>query len=447
MVALATGGLLAGCDSDEKIAKSSAGESCTKTSDCDDNLKCLDGTCYKTSASSGGSANSEGGEGNTTAGTTVVGPKPPVLGKLGESCARRADCVDGLACLNQRCSEDVMVGAGGEGSGGPTLGGPGETCGLTSDCGEGLSCLPGYGEGSYGVGICTPIDSGLKPTGKVCGAECVEAADCCELPVAQHALLGAYSCADLAALVEDIPTCATAVGLEGSRCLAYSAYCDDQCGKNTWSCDTGSCVYKAKCTKATQVVGGCPAYTRGGHGVSPCDVKTSKCEPVAAVVAGCTSDAKCDAGLAVADSVGDTCSKGECSCNTATGGCYRKCSEPADCPVSYTCDDKTSMCSPVGNCSSDAQCINAYHDVRYTCVAGACKPPACEHDIDCSPFGLNGSFTKVCGPDKQCVPLGCSSDDECPAYVGVGNSGGVRSFCADPVVGTVPGGPVSAITD
>jgi hypothetical protein len=251
----------------------------------------------------------------------------------------------------------------------------------------------------------------------------------------------------LAALVADVPSCATAVGLNGSICLAYSVYCDDQCGKNTWSCDAGSCVYTAKCTKATQVVGGCPAYTRGGHAVSPCDVKTSKCAPVAGVVVGCTSDAKCDAGLAIADSVGDICSEGECSCDTATGGCYRKCSEPEDCPVSYTCDDKTSLCAPIGNCSSDTQCVNAYHDVRYTCVDGACKQPACEHDIDCSPAGLNGAFTMVCGPDKQCAPLGCSSNDECGAYVGAGNAGGVHSFCADPVVGTVPNGPVSAITD
>ena len=39
LVALAAGGLVTGCDSDAKIAKSSPGESCTNTSDCEDDLK------------------------------------------------------------------------------------------------------------------------------------------------------------------------------------------------------------------------------------------------------------------------------------------------------------------------------------------------------------------------------------------------------------------------
>jgi hypothetical protein len=188
LVALATGGLVSGCDSDAKIAKSAAGESCDKTSDCNDGLKCLEGTCYKTTShpSTGGSANNEGGEGNGTAGTVVVGPKPPVLGGEGESCTRRADCEDGLACLSQRCQKGADMGMGGEGNApGPVLGGPGETCGLTSDCGPGMACLPNgiapapvdtLAIGSNSVGVCTLLDSGLTPSGKTCGHECIEAA-------------------------------------------------------------------------------------------------------------------------------------------------------------------------------------------------------------------------------------------------------------------------------
>jgi hypothetical protein len=459
LVTLAAGGLLGGCDSDAKIAKSAAGESCDKTSDCDDGLKCVEGTCYKKSSGTGGSSSNAGGEGNT-AGTDVVGPKPPVLGGLGESCTKRADCEDGLACLNQRCSEDVAVGVGGEGSGGPALGGPGETCGLTSDCEDGLRCLPNgiyidgiqaTAVGSNSVGVCTVIDTDIEPTGKTCGAECVEAADCCEIPVAKQAALGAYSCADLAALVADVPNCDTAVGVNGAICLAYNSYCDDQCGKNTWACEAGRCQYTAKCTKATEVVGGCPAYTRGGHAISACDVKTSKCEPAVVAVTGCTTDASCATkALAVADGNGDLCSEGECACHVDSGLCYRMCSEDIDCPAHYSCDADTSLCVSVDACSTDLQCVVAYRDARATCNKGVCAPPPCEHDIDCNPYGLvNGQFTAVCSADNTCVPLAgdCTSDVECGPYTGTALAGNVRGFCADRTTVVTTPAPVSAITD
>src|SRR5258705_1281565 len=122
LAALALGGLAAGCDSDAKLARSKAGESCGKTPDCDDGLKCVDGTCYKASTSTGGSAST--GDGGSP--PEVVGPKPPVLGSEGESCTKRADCEDGLGCFSQRCQKDVG-GMGGAGNiTGPTLGGPGE---------------------------------------------------------------------------------------------------------------------------------------------------------------------------------------------------------------------------------------------------------------------------------------------------------------------------------
>ena len=458
LVTLSAGSLLGGCDSDAKLARSALGESCDKTSDCDDGLKCVEGTCYKKSSGTGGSSNGEGGDGNT-AGTNVVGPKPPVLGGVGESCTKRADCEDGLSCIAERCTEDGG-GMGGEGSVGPTLGGPGETCGLTSDCAEGLRCLPNNytggisakAIGSNSVGVCTVLDSGLKPSGKMCGAECAEAADCCEIPVAKQAALGAYSCADLAALVADVPNCATAVGVNGAICLAHSAYCDDNCGKNTWACEAGRCEYTAKCTKATEVVGGCPAFTRGGHPITACDVKTSKCAPAAVAVTGCNNDAKCAAptALAVADSGGlDTCSEGECACHVESGLCYRKCSEDIDCRAGYRCDEDTTLCVPVDSCSSNAQCAVYYGDARATCTEGVCQPPGCEHDIDCNPYGLvDGTFSKVC-VDNACVSLAgnCNDDAECGAYTGTVNAGLVRSFCTEPVAAVTGVTPVSAITD
>ena len=452
LAALAMGGLAAGCDSDAKLARSKAGESCAKTSDCDDGLKCVDSTCYKATTSTGGSSST--GDGGSP--PEVVGPKPPVLGGEGESCTKRADCEDGLGCFSQRCTADVSVGAGGAGTGtsGPTLGATGETCTLTTDCAKGLACLPGVGVAEF-LGICTPIDSGLKPTGSTCGAECVTAADCCELPLQQQAATGASSCADLAALVEAVPNCDTAVGANGLICLAYNAYCDGQCTGKTWTCDAGSCNYALKCTKATEVVGGCPLFSRAGIGKSPCNVKSGKCEGTAAAVVGCTSDAKCDAGLAVFDSLtGDVCSKGECACHVESGGCYRKCDEPTDCQLGYTCNDKTSLCELITGCTTDAQCAAGVPgDYRVKCVAGVCTQPPCEHDIDCNPGGLiKGAFHSVCGPDKTCALLGCSSDDECttfPVTTGVPVNGiNVRSFCAPPAAPAATAAlPHSAITD
>src|SRR6478609_5860180 len=197
VVALASGGLVAGCDSDAKLARSALGESCDNTADCDDGLKCIDSTCSKSgSSSNGGSSNGGDGDGGepSTGATAGTGPVvvPPVLGGEGESCAKRADCKDGLGCYSQRCQKASEGGEGGEGNVGPALGMVGETCRVTSDCSKDLACLPDRtGYGVQGVGVCSQLDSGLTPTGKECGAECAKAADCCELPIAQQTATGA----------------------------------------------------------------------------------------------------------------------------------------------------------------------------------------------------------------------------------------------------------------
>jgi hypothetical protein len=442
LAALAAGGLVAGCNGDVKITKSSDGESCTKTSDCNDGLKCVQGTCYKIG---GGTKNPGAGGDNGGAGTPgVIGPPPPVLGGPGESCTKRADCEDGLGCFNQRCQMD-NAGQGGGGTVGPALGTIGETCGVNADCGTGLVCKSGVGESSFGVGVCTPIDSGLKPTGKDCGHECLTAADCCELPIAEQTTTGASSCSDLVALVGNIPNCDIATGMNGAICLAYNSYCDGQCGKTTWSCDAGACTYTATCTKATPVVGGCPAYTRGGTPIPSCDIKAGKCELPPADVVGCAKDSECDAGLVVADHPTDKCSKGECICHKASGGCFRKCGKDLDCASGYNCDKKSSLCVPIAGCTTDIECAQRLGDIRAKCnTAGACER-SCEHDLDCNFGGLiDGSFRLVCSPDKTCVALGCSSDEEC---AGSPLAGGVHSFCAPRVAPPTVTLPVSAITD
>jgi len=457
LVALGTTGLVAGCDSDEKLARSALGESCDDTASCEDGLKCVAGTCVQKSSSSGGSSSTgDGGEpgtsGSLSTGGTPPVVKPPVLGGEGESCTKRADCEDGLGCFSERCQRDGG-GQGGEGGTvGPTLGGIGETCGLTSDCEKGLRCLPQSDSfdvsakaiGSNSVGVCTQLDSGLAPSGKVCGAECAEAADCCQLPLAQQTATGAASCTELAELVGNVANCATAKGQAGIQCLALQVYCDDNCGAKTWACTDGACVYEAKCSVVGEVVGGCPTVTRGGNLVPTCDTAgTKKCTGAPAVATGCEKDADCTDEV-VFDYQTDTCVDGECTCQKSTGHCYRKCSEPIDCPVGYTCGDD-SLCMPVPACTEDIQCIRSRGNINAKCAEGACVIP-CEHDVDCpeNEGGLtNGFFSQVC-KDKVCVSLGCQSDDECGQY----GESGLRSFCPAPaVLPAGEGGVVSAITD
>lgn len=454
LMALSAGGLLAGCDSDAKIAKSSSGESCTKTSDCNDGLKCLDGTCYKTSTGTAGSSNA-GGEGNT-GGSTVVGPKPPVLGGLGESCTKRADCEDGLACLSERCSEDGG-GVGGEGSGGPVLGGVGETCGLTSDCEAGLACLPSDGGGYGSVGVCKAVDNGLTASGNACGAECKTAEDCCELPVAVHVPYaatstpgvsgpygtGANSCAQLADLLDGVVCATTKVAAEMALCFAQSAYCD--CGAKTWACnEAGRCEYNAACvaTAIGSVPGGCPSYTRIQTGLplaTTCN-KAKKCAPEPVV--GCEADADCDDTVFVADSgATDYCTGGKCVCDTDTGSCYRGCAEDLDCPVSFTCDTETSLCRKGPACETDSFCVTSMNDINSKCIDGACQG-SCDNDLDCNGGQLtNYTTTMVCNAQHVCETVGCESDSECPAVAGV------RTFCAKAPEQMAPGGVVSAVTD
>ncbi len=459
-VALATGGLAVGCDGDLKIARSSAGDSCDKTSDCNDGLRCIDHTCYKNATSSGGSANNAGGDG--TGGTVVTGPKPPVLGGPGESCAKRADCEDGLACLAQRCQMDG-AGMGGGGPTGPTLGGPGETCGLTSDCTTGLTCLPSdgtnfpaaRGSGSNSVGVCTPTDNGLEPTGKSCnGAECTTADDCCELPVAaqiSNALAPTYgtgvnSCAELAVVLDGVKCDAAVLTTQNAaRCFAQATYCT--CGKTTWTCsDAGRCVYAAACTKDYATPGGCPTYSRAGYPLtSLCDTDGSgKCEPPAALAA-CKTDVECDKGLVVADSGGiERCTAGECTCYKALGACYRKCGEDLDCAKGKSCDTKTKVCVPNAACDSDAFCVTYNNDIHSKCLMpeGVCDTE-CINDRECNYGSLtNSASTRVCNAMHRCELVGCTTDTECPA-----GAGGVKLFCTATPAPAAGATASSAITD
>jgi len=455
VVALAGSGLVAGCDSDDKLAKSALGESCDRTADCDDGLKCVNSTCAKSVSGTGGTSgnDNEGGEGpgtGATAGTAVV--IPPVLGGEGESCAKRADCKEGLGCFSQRCQKSTSSGGeGGEGPTGPMLGTIGETCGLTTDCMDGLACLPqnGYNDlsakaiGSNSVGVCTPTDNGLEPTGKSCqGAECRSAEDCCQLPVEMHATLGANSCGQLAELLDGVD-CDAPSTVEKPLCFAQSVYCE--CKAKTWSCtDAGLCVYSASCDSAVTgfVPDGCPTVSRAGKALyGTCNDDTSKCEPTVGDPI-CKTDADCN-GKNVADSISaETCVGSECTCYKATGSCYVKCGEDLDCRTGETCDTKTHVCvQSSAQCTTNAFCVVNY-GVGYSCLDGVCDIE-CNTDLDCNDGRLtNYEDTRVCNADHRCERIGCNDDNDCP-----GTENGVRLFCTDNIAQEGTDTVHSAITD
>lgn len=461
LVALAGGGLLSGCDSDDATVRSALGESCNKTSDCNDGLKCIQGTCYQSASSTGGSANNQGGE--SSGGTTVVGPPPPVLGTEGESCTKRADCEDGLGCYSGRCTSEA-TGEGGASPVGPRLGKPGETCVVGSDCEKGLSCVPGgYANGEVfvsgvgNIGVCS-VTTTLKPSGKTCGAECREAQDCCELPQQLHVAYavgtpwgtGAASCSELRALLGNAK-CGTATGATGAQCAALATYCE--CEKDTWSCDAGVCTYQAGCTegKVADQPEGCPTYSRSGRAqpVTTCNTKGAcAAEPVEVDL--CKRDADCEGMLVTNDpgaTVAKECSEGECACHVESGLCYRKCDSDLDCDAGYNCDADTSLCTEAPACTTNEECIGYAPYLNAACDQGTCKLK-CNSTLDCqvaqgvSDLAVDNYW--VCGEDNFCTPLGCSTDAQC-AQQGTGSSR-IRMFCTEPAVSDVKG-IQSAITD
>jgi hypothetical protein len=325
----------------------------------------------------------------------------------------------------------------------PTLGQRGESCQSVRDCAEGLSCFPRAGSSG---GICDLKDYGLKPTGKACTGECTSATDCCELPpnvVIDNPVSSTFtsvtSCVEILQLLGgDAKVCAGTPSMANdSACFYYQTYCD--CAASTWSCTDNACVYSAKCSQDGNVFNGCPTRTRSGIGTGAgvCDTKASKCQ---GTTSGCTAAADC-VNNAIFDDPAHTCVADECVC--VDSKCYRACNEDLDCPVHYSCDTKTSVCTAKPACSMDAECARSLSDVRAACKDGKCVLP-CTSDHDCSPSGATlggGAFTaQVCGSDGVCEALGCASDDECQT------GSGTKQFCVD--VKPTPAGTVrSAITD
>jgi hypothetical protein len=412
--------LLVGCgDNDAKPVASKAGQSCARTADCADGLSCIANVCYSSTASGGGS----GGSG----GAAVVGP---VLGGDGESCASRKDCGEGLACFNQRCTKsDTTIGAGGDtGTTTPTaqLGTRGETCRVNADCAKDLACVPGSTAGS--IGVCDVTNYGVVPTGMYCAGECGVATDCCQLPVLEQTAEGIKSCPDLTALIASSAVDCTATP-ENKLCFLDATYCSG-CSRTTWKCTDSACVYNVACTVAAGVDTdkGCPQYTRLGNVVPACNAKSLTCTGAS----GCTNAPSC-VGLNVADSLGtDTCSDGECVCNAGDHQCYRSCTRDLDCATGKVCDKTSRLCTPDTVCTTDAQCAERNGSLAYKCQQDThtCAL-TCAVDRDCSPSGriVNGARVDTFSSSVCVAGLCTSVAGDCVDDSQCGATGGYKTFC------------------
>jgi hypothetical protein len=269
------------------------------------------------------------------------------------------------------------------------------------------------------VGVCS-IRSKFEPTGQAC-AECATAEDCCELPIGMHATVGAESCAELAAQLVGV-TCATAIGLNATKCFAQSAYCD--CAADTWACEAGSCLYTATCQVGGFAPDGCATLSRSDRPLTATCNTDGACAPEKPT-ATCANDADCD-GEYIADLALTLCGPDECTCYKPSGLCYRACDEVTDCAPGKTCDVDAGVCRSVPVCETNPQCASIYGDPRYVCNAetATCEK-TCSTDYDCNGGVLYGIATSICGPNQRCQPIGCSTNNDC-------DGASVKMFCVEP---------------
>lgn len=399
---------------------------------------------------------------------------PLTPSKRGESCVRTSDCENGLACINNVCGGG---GTGGEGGGGGAGGGTPlpdggvapmpdgsvtpaprlsklrDSCDSTLDCEPGLVCV--NVNNNFASGVCDLANFGLTPTGKTCGGECNTPTDCCQLP---HGLnlsipngggsVSVHNCQDILQRIlsgNAQTACASgsppAPGSDvGIGCFYYQTYCSPGCTAATWSCTANRCIFAGSCTvnQANQF-GGCPSQSRAGTGlVTSCDLIANRCQ---GQTSGCTSDAQCGDGEPIVDRP-STCRGGDCTCYNKS--CYLKCSEDLDCEQGFSCDSSIRLCVRNPGCTTNAQCADRLSNVRAECKDGACRVP-CTVDRDCSPSGAipGASFNGNVCVNGGCQDLGCSTDDDCPGF----GSGSVHNFCVTPTPAGTTKVAKSAITN
>jgi len=362
---------------------------------------------------------------------------PETRGKRGESCLARNDCETGLACLGNICAKNefnVDVTA--------------KQC-VRSECKEDSDCC-GNRE--------TEAPAKCKNRNQICDTATRNIPGCVATTCTSDATCGEGTCgpgycsgtgqssANTCMTAADCPknTCVIASGSTYGSCSLTFATCGDgypACTQTTSSCLNRVC----NCTN--------PLY-------DPADpICTDKaCEDICLLRCEdslCVQDRSCKTSVDCTVGNLNTCDGGRCvectsdkDCNTdddetcEKGVCHKPCKQNEECGLFEECS-KGGDCVYVG-CQTDRECIlaasrgsqinngtggtspggqlavSSSDDPRlYKCLpseAGSkintCKIP-CENDGSCGQF-------QVC--DKgYCKFVGCETDDECRAYLGIAN--------------------------
>jgi hypothetical protein len=278
----------------------------------------------------------------------------------------------------------------------------GESCQAKNDCKGDLACVNN---------TCTQNDFNIAVGAKQCvNVECSAAADCCEPAPA--------NCDQIDTICEQYtePGC-------------YSSYLD--------------CTVDADCTQAGETcdpsLGSCSCTENPDYDPSnTLCFDSSLCAPCAYAcqneqcVSACTDDidcgsGTCDGGSCVQCKVASDCtSMGYDGYKCMAGACLAPCKKNEECPLFNSCNTTSGECEYVG-CTSDHECQIAYQGTDNQDGRGAtCETnsrakdagqPAKVCQLSCTADAECGRFD-VCS-NGSCVFIGCESDDECRAYLGL----------------------------
>jgi len=412
------------------------GESCMATSDCAEDLVCIDLVCQtsgsrSSSTSSPSSTSGDSGVRSIAPNDSGSQPNQPTTivtrgqegescrarqdcdsnlacinnvctsaaatntetttgGQAGESCVSRSDCEIGLVCVNQVCSTaDALLPAEEEDASVQTaIGKRGESCQTRIDCEPGLVCVNGS---------CQLSDYNIEPNNKECVLiQCRDDDDCCP---AEN-----YNCEQYDSLCQSNPQ-------PNMYCDQYSLYCTCE-GRE---CVDERCIHDPPCEDS----GICNLFSSTRILCSD-DNRCVEC----LIDDDCFGDEQCNDGECVECSDDDDCDDDEtCEDNLCVAGCK----SDLDCVYFFECQSGT--CVEVG-CQSDRECIAYTGNAFSICEDAECHEP-CDTDLECS-SAVNFEF-RTCS-DGYCVDVGCETDAECRLRLNIvpGYSNAVDVECREP---------------
>ncbi len=358
---------------------------------------------------------------------------PETRGKRGESCLARNDCETGLACIGNICAKNefnIAVSAkqcvrseckaDTDCCGDRATSAPAKCKNRNATCDAATRNVPGCiqttcaTDAACNGGTCGGTCSGFGQAGIMCTAATDCKRDAC---VGGRCAVSFNTCTVATQAIDCIyyntpPTCANRICnctnplYDPADPICTDPDCENIC---LLRCEDSLCVQDKSCKTDTE----CLAV-----GLTTCD--GGRCVQ-------CTVDKDCDV------KNNETCEKGLC---------HKPCTQNEECGLFEACG-KTGDCVYVG-CQTDRECIlaasrgsqishpgtggsgnvqlatSSSDDPRlYKCLPSegdakinTCKIP-CENDGSCGQF-------QVC--DKgYCKFVGCETDDECRAYLGIAN--------------------------